>query len=178
MKFCPDCGAPIEVRTPPGDHRPRHICTACSTIHYQNPKLVVGAIPEWSDGRILLCLRAIQPAYGLWTLPAGFMENGETVAEAAARETLEEANAKIRVSDPYSCYSLAFNNHVHLLFRAQLLNLEFSPGEESLEVRLFAEDEIPWDKLAFRTVRHTLQRYFEERKQGNYSFSMFDLLPP
>lgn len=178
MKFCPDCGAPTQLRTPPGDQRPRHVCTLCSTIHYQNPKLIAGAIPEWHDGRILLCLRAIEPGYGLWTLPAGFMENGETVTDAAARETLEEANARIRVSELYSLYSLAFNNHVYLLFRATLLDLDFSPGVESLEVRLFAEHEIPWEQLAFRTVRHTLERYFRERRSGNFNFSMFDLPPP
>lgn len=178
MKFCSECGAPTELRQPQGDNRIRHVCSACSTVHYQNPKLVVGAIPEWEDGRILLCLRAIEPRYGYWTLPAGFMENGETVAEAAARETLEEANARVEINELYSFYNLAFTSHVHLLFRARLLDLDFSPGEESLEVRLFAEHEIPWEDMAFRTVRHTLQRYFAERKQGKFSFSIIDFLPP
>lgn len=178
MRFCPECGAPTELRQPQGDHRVRHICTACSTVHYQNPKLIVGAIPEWEDGRILLCLRAIEPRYGFWTLPAGFMENEETVAQAAARETLEEANARVEIGELYSFYSLPFMSHVHLLFRARLLDLDFSPGEESLEVKLFAEHEIPWDDLAFRTVRHTLQRYFEERKRGRYNFALTDLPPP
>ncbi|MBI5918307.1 MAG: NUDIX hydrolase [Nitrosomonadales bacterium] len=177
MRFCPDCGAPTALRQPPDDHRFRHVCTECETIHYQNPKLIVGAIPVWQDGRILLCRRAIEPRYGLWTLPAGFMENGETTAEAAARETLEEANARVKLDELYSLYNVAYMNQVHLFFRAQLLDLDFSPGVESLEVHLFEEADIPWDELAFRTVRGTLQHYFAERKKGDFHFSVTDLTP-
>jgi ADP-ribose pyrophosphatase YjhB (NUDIX family) len=178
MKFCPECGAPVELRLPPDDIRERHVCTVCATIHYQNPKMIVGSIPEWEDGRILLCRRAIEPRHGLWTLPAGFMENGETTPEAAARETLEEANAQVQIGDLYSMYNIPYINQVYLLFRARLLNLDFSPGVESLEVQLFAEKDIPWDTLAFRPVRFTLQHYFADRKTGDFRFRMGDLLPP
>lgn len=177
MKFCPDCGAPVELRLPPDDHRSRHVCTACAAIHYQNPKLIVGAIPEWEDGRILLCRRAIEPRYGLWTLPAGFMENGESTPEAAARETLEEANARVEIGPLYGFFNIPHLDQVHLMFRARLLDLAFSPGVESLEVKLFEEKDIPWELLAFRTVRITLQRFFEERRNASFHFDMRDLAP-
>ncbi len=178
MKYCAECGAPVELRLPQDDHRERHICTVCNTIHYMNPKLIVGAIPEWEDGRILLCRRAIEPRLGLWTLPAGFMENGETTTQAAARETLEEANARIEVQDLYAMYNLPYIDQVQLLFRAKLLDLDFSPGVESLEVQLFAENEIPWDTLAFRAIRYSLQHYFADRKRGEFVFRNTDLEPP
>jgi ADP-ribose pyrophosphatase YjhB (NUDIX family) len=139
---------------------------------------VIGALPVWEDGRILLCRRAIEPRHGLWTLPAGFMENGETTVEAAVRETLEEANAKIGVDALYSMYNLPYINQVHMLFLARLLDLDFSPGVESLEVKLFEEQDIPWDDIAFRPVRFTLEHYFEDRKAGNFSFHMGDLRAP
>lgn len=178
MKFCSACGAPVELRLPQDDNRPRHVCTVCATVHYQNPKLIVGAIPVWENGRILLCRRAIEPRHGLWTLPAGFMENGETTAEAAMRETLEEANARIAISDLYSMYNLPHISQVYLLFRARLLDLNFSPGAESLEVELFTEQNIPWDQLAFRAVRLTLQQYFADCKTGNFSFHIGNMGPP
>ena len=168
----------MELRQPPDDNRLRHVCTICAAIHYENPKLVIGAIPEWTDGRILLCRRAIEPRHGLWTLPAGFMENGETTSEAAARETLEEANARIAVGDLYSMYNLPYISQVYLLFRSRLLDLDFSPGAESLEVRLFSEADIPWDTLAFRPVRFTLQHYFADRRTGNFQFHIGDLQAP
>jgi ADP-ribose pyrophosphatase YjhB (NUDIX family) len=163
---------------PQDDNRERHVCTVCDTIHYQNPKLIVGSIPEWEDGRILLCRRAIEPRLGLWTLPAGFMENNETTAEGAARETLEEANARIAIGELYSMHNLPFINQVQLLYRARLLDLDFSPGVESLEVALFAEHEIPWDTLAFRPVKYTLQRYFADRKNNSFHFFNTDLAAP
>ncbi len=178
MKYCSACGAPLELRTPADDNRPRHVCTICSIIHYQNPKLVIGAIPEWEDGRILLCRRAIEPRYGLWTLPAGFMENGETTTDAALRETLEEASARIAIAELYSMYSLPYIDQVHLLFRAKLLDLDFAPGVESLEVELFEEKDIPWDELAFRPVRFTLQHYFDDRKKGAFQLHIGSLEPP
>lgn len=178
VKFCSACGAPVELRQPPDDNRLRHVCTTCGVIHYQNPKLVIGAIPEWRDGRILLCRRAIEPRHGLWTLPAGFMENGETTTEAAIRETLEEANARIAIGELYSMYNLPYINQVHLLFRARLLDTDFFPGAESLEVQLFDESEIPWGELAFRPVRFTLEHYFADRKAGHFSFHAGDLMPP
>jgi ADP-ribose pyrophosphatase YjhB (NUDIX family) len=177
MKYCSLCGSPVELRIPPDDNRKRHVCTVCGEVHYQNPKLIVGAIPEW-EGKILLCRRAIEPRRGLWTLPAGFMENGESTVEAAARETLEEANALVSIGELYSLYNLPYINQVHLLFRARLLNLDFSPGAESLEVRLFSEEDIPWDTLAFRPVRFTLQHYFSDRKTGDFLFRIGDLAAP
>lgn len=167
MNYCSRCGAVVSLRIPPGDNLPRHICDACQTIHYQNPKMVVGCIPEWED-RILLCRRAIEPRYGLWTLPAGFMENGETTMQAAARETREEANAEVEIGHLYSLYSLPHINQVYLIFRSRLLNTDYSPGVESLETRLFSETDIPWDTLAFPVVRKTLEDFFSDRRAGDY----------
>ena len=177
MRFCPSCGAPVELRVPADDSRLRHICTACGIVHYQNPKMVIGSIPEWED-KVLLCRRAIEPRHGLWTLPGGFMENGESTAQAAIRETLEEANARIAIGDLYSLYSLPYINQVHMLFRARLLDLDFGPGPESLEVKLFSEAEIPWNEIAFRPVRYSLEHYFAERSSGTYRFHIGELSPP
>jgi ADP-ribose pyrophosphatase YjhB (NUDIX family) len=174
INFCPSCGAAVELRCPDDDNRPRHICIACGTIHYQNPKIVICSIPEWDD-KILMCRRAIEPRYGLWTLPGGFMENGETTAEAAIRETAEEANARIAIGDPYSMYSLPHVNHVNILFRARLLDTDFSPGPESLEVKLFTEAEIPWDEIAFRPVKLSLEHYFADRRKGHFGFHVGEL---
>ncbi|OFZ66414.1 MAG: ADP-ribose pyrophosphatase [Betaproteobacteria bacterium RBG_16_56_24] len=177
MKYCSLCGASVELRQPLDDNRTRYVCISCGEVHYQNPKLIVGSIPVWED-KILLCRRAIEPRHGLWTLPAGFMENGETTTEAAARETLEEANARVSIEELYSLYNLPYINQVYLLFRARLLNPEYSPGAESLEVRLFSEKDIPWDSLAFRPVRFTLQHYFADRKTGDFRFRISDLPAP
>src|SRR3990170_8721386 len=159
MKFCPNCAAPLARRVPPGDSLPRDVCDACGNIHYQNPKLVVGTLPEW-EGRILLCRRAIEPRYGYWTLPAGFMENDETTGEAAARETLEEAGARVELGAPFSLISVPHVNQVHLFYRARLADLNFQPGEETLEVSLYEEAEVPWQDVAFRTVALTLRHWF------------------
>ena len=161
-------------RVPPGDTLPRYVCDACGAIHYQNPKLVVGAIPE-HEGRILLCRRAIEPRYGYWTLPAGFMENDETAAEAALRETLEEAGARIALDGPFSMISVPRVNQVHVFYRARLLDLAFNPGEESLEVALVAEDKVPWQDIAFRTVAITLRHWFADRAKGEFGFHAEDL---
>ena len=177
INFCPSCGATVELRCPDDDNRPRHICVACGMIHYQNPKMVIGSIPEWED-KILLCRRAIEPRHGLWTLPGGFMENGETTAEAAIRETLEEANARIAIGDLYSMYSLSYIDQVHLLFRAELLDMNFAPGPESLEVRLFTEAEIPWNEIAFRPVKFSLEHYFADRREGQFCFHMGEIAAP
>ena len=155
------------MQIPEGDNRPRHVCGSCGTIHYQNPKVVVGCIPEWED-KILLCRRAIEPRHGLWTLPAGFMERGESAHEGAARETLEEAHARVEILDLYTLFSLPHIDHVYLLFRSRLLDQGFGPGEESLEVRLFGEAEIPWDEIAFAVVRETLKLYFADRRSGRF----------
>ncbi len=177
INFCSACGSAVELRCPDDDDRLRHICVTCGTIHYQNPKMVIGSIPEWED-KVLLCRRAIEPRHGLWTLPGGFMENGETTTAAAIRETLEEANARIAVGDLYSMYSLPYINQVHMLFRARLLDQGFSPGIESLEIKLFAEHEIPWDEIAFRPVKYSLKHYFEDRRNGHFSFHIGELATP
>ncbi len=168
MKFCSNCGsADILLRTPAGDTLPRHVCGACGAIHYQNPKMVVGCLPEHAD-RVLLCRRAIEPRLGKWTLPAGFLENGESLGAGALRETLEEANARVRLGELYTVISLPYINQVYLMFRAELLDLDFGPGTESLEVRLFDEAEVPWEELAFRTITRTLRTFFLDRKLGSF----------
>src|SRR5581483_3360618 len=147
------------LRVPAGDSLPRFVCAACGSIHYQNPKVVVGCLPEW-DERVLLCKRAIEPRHGKWTLPAGFLENGESLAMGAQRETLEEASARVQMGELYTVISLPHINQVYVMFRARLVDLDFGPGSESLEVRLFREDEVPWEELAFRTITRTLRNYF------------------
>jgi ADP-ribose pyrophosphatase YjhB (NUDIX family) len=174
MKFCSNCGALVARRVPPGDTLPRYVCDACGEIHYLNPKLVVGAIPE-HEGRVLLCRRAIEPRYGYWTLPAGFMENDETAAEGALRETLEEAGARIALDGPFSMISVPRVNQVHVFYRARLLDLAFNPGEESLEVALVEEDQVPWQDIAFRTVAITLRHWFADRARGTFGFHAEDL---
>lgn len=169
IKFCSQCGSEVELRIPEGDNLPRYVCPTCHAIHYQNPKVIVGCIPEWQN-KILLCRRAIDPSHGKWTLPAGFMENHETLLQGAARETLEEANARVEIRELYAVYSLPHISQVYMLFRAQLLDLDFSPGIESLEVRLFEEYEIPWNEIAFRVIHDPLKRYLQERHDGQPRF--------
>jgi ADP-ribose pyrophosphatase YjhB (NUDIX family) len=176
MNFCSNCGAPVVQRIPPGDTLPRFVCERCGAIHYQNPKMVVGCIPEWED-RILLCRRAIEPRYGLWTVPAGFMENGETTAQGAQRETLEEANARVDIVGLYALYNIPHINQVYILFRARLADLNFSPGAETLDVRLFREQELPWNEIAFASVRNTLTHYFADRRRGEFRFHMGTIEP-
>ena len=165
MKFCSECGKTVVHRIPDGDNLPRFICDNCDTIHYQNPKLVVGSLPVWNE-QILLCKRAIEPCYGLWTLPAGFMENQESLEEAALRESTEEANANLQIENIYSVISLPHINQIYVIYRAKLLDLDFYAGPESLDVQLFNEDEIPWEQLAFKTIEKTLKHFYEDRKHG------------
>ena len=175
MKYCSKCGSRVELRIPDGDDRPRHICSACATIHYQNPKIVVGCIPGWED-RILLCRRAIRPRYGMWTLPAGYMEKGETSQQGAARETLEEARARVEVGDLYSLFNLPHIDQVYLIFLGRLLDLDYAPGDESLEVRLFAESDVPWSEIAFPVVEETLKLYFQDRGNGELRLHTGDIV--
>jgi len=176
MKFCSQCGtANIRWEVPSGDNRPRHVCGECNEIYYQNPKIVVGCIPEWED-TVLLCRRAIEPRYGFWTLPAGFMENDETTQEAAERETLEEANARVELLGLYTVMNIPHTNQVYMMFRSRLLDLEFGPGTESLECKLFREHEIPWRELAFPTIVHTLELYFQERRLERYGVHLGDIV--
>ena len=175
MLFCSHCGDRTVIRIPEGDQLPRVLCDTCGTIHYQNPRVVVGCVPQADDGRILICRRAIEPRLGFWTLPAGFMELGETTGAAAMRETLEEANARIELGSLYTMLSVPHANQVHIFYRAQLLDLDFGPGTESLEVALFREDEIPWDEIAFRTITITLEHFFADRKAGAYQTRSGDI---
>ena len=161
MIYCSNCGNRVVEKTPEGDSRLRHVCEACNIVHYQNPKIVAGCIPVW-DNRLLLCKRAIEPRYGLWTLPAGFMENGESTEQAAARETLEEACASVEKLKLYGVFSIPQINQVYMMFRASLQSEDYHSGPESLDVRLFEEHEIPWDELAFPVVKLTLERYFQD----------------
>lgn len=177
MNFCSHCGAPVSLRIPPGDNLPRHICDQCGTIHYQNPKVVVGAIATWED-QILMCRRAIEPRYGFWTLPAGFMENNETTGEAALRETREEAGAKIDLGPMFTYVDLPHISQIHIIYRATLLDLDFLPGEESLEVSLLRESEIPWNDIAFRSVEYTLKCFFEDQKHGRFDLHTTSLAIP
>jgi len=167
MKYCSECGKPVVHRVQEGDNLPRHICEHCNIVHYQNPKLVVGCLPVWNE-QVLLCKRAIEPSYGLWTLPAGFMENQETLEQAALRESHEEANANLEIENIYTVISLPHINQIYVLYRAKLLDLDFYAGTESLEVKLFNEDDIPWEQLAFKTIENTLRHFFEDRKQGYF----------
>jgi len=185
MKYCSDCAHPVSVQIPKDDTRERYVCEQCGIIHYQNPKVVVGAIPLWDQGKesqVLLCRRAIEPRYGYWTLPAGFMENNETTAEAAERETMEEAGARIEMQALFSLLNVAHVHQVHLFYRARLLDINYAAGPESLEVKLFTESEIPWDELAFPTVSHTLKFFFSDlaasRTGGKFGFHSLDITKP
>lgn len=174
MKFCSQCGALVNLRVPAGDTHARHVCGACQTVHYVNPKVVVGAIPRWED-RILLCRRAIEPRSGLWTLPAGFLENDETTIEGAARETLEESGARVRIADLYTLFNLPHVNQIYVMFLADLTVPEYHPGQESLEVALYREQDIPWERIAFPVVEQTLRLFFEDRRRGRFGIHTGDI---
>lgn len=176
VRFCCSCAAPVSLKIPAGDSLPRHVCDACGAIHYRNPRLVVGTLPVW-EGKVLLCRRAIEPRRGYWTLPAGFMENGESVAAAAERETREEACARIELGEMFSMISVPHISQVHVIYRARLLDLDFSPGEETLEVALFEESAIPWQEISFRTVAMTLRHFFADRSLGNFSLHTEAIAP-
>src|SRR5438132_2616942 len=165
MKFCDQCGAAVRLRVPEGDTLPRYVCAACGTIHYQNPKLVVGCVPE-HEGRILLCRRAIEPRRGFWTVPAGFMENGETLQQAAARECKEEALAEVEIGTLLTVVHVLHAQQVHVFFRATLREPTFGAGVESLEAMLVDPADIPWSDIAFPSTDYTQPRYREDRADG------------
>lgn len=167
MKYCSSCGAGVVYRVPPGDNRERYMCERCETIHYTNPRIVTGCLVTWED-QVLLCKRAIAPRNGYWTLPAGFLENGETVEDGAARETWEEARAEVEVYDLYTLFSLPHISQIYMFYRARLIRPEFAAGEETEDVGLFREHEIPWDVLAFPAVRETLEHYFRDRAGAHF----------
>jgi ADP-ribose pyrophosphatase YjhB (NUDIX family) len=176
IKHCRNCGTAVVYRIPDdGDTHERAVCPACGTIHYENPLNVVGTLPVFEDGRVLLCKRNIEPRKGYWTLPAGFLELGETTAQGAMRETDEEAGARIELQGLYTVISIPRVGQVHLFYRAKLLSDQFAPGPETMEARLYAEDEIPWGEIAFHTVKETLRHYFADRQQIPANFPVHDL---
>ena len=175
IKHCKNCGAAVAYRIPDdGDTKPRAVCPACHTVHYENPLNVVGTVPHFGD-RVLLCKRNIEPRRGKWTLPAGFMELDETLAEGAARETVEEAGAQFEMEGLFSLVNVARVGQVHVFYLARLLSERFDPGFETMEARLFTEAEIPWDEIAFRTVKETLHHYFADRRAGQFSIHQVDI---
>jgi len=176
MKFCSNCGREVVYRIPDdGDHLPRHVCPACNTIHYVNPKVIVGVVPEAADGRVLMCKRNIEPRFGKWTFPAGFMELGETSGQGAAREALEESQAQVAITDLMAVINVPYVNQVYLIHRGRLQGEHFGPTTESSEVRLMREDEIPWDEIAFPTIYQSLRYFFADRAAGQSSFHALDL---
>lgn len=175
IDFCPSCGSPTRLHVPDGDNRERAVCSACETIHYQNPKIVAGTLPVWQD-RILLCKRSIEPRQGTWTLPAGFMENGETVEQGARRETREEARAELQELSLFSMLSIPHISQVYIMFRGELTAGDaFAPGEESLETALFTEHEVPWNEIAFPVIERSLRYYFEDRRHGRFGVHIEDI---
>ncbi|MFZ9708542.1 MAG: NUDIX hydrolase [Steroidobacteraceae bacterium] len=166
MKYCSNCGVPVVVRVPEGESLPRHVCPDCHTVHYQNPKLVVGCVPEDHSGRILLCRRAIEPRHGYWTIPAGFMENNETLQQAAARESYEEALADVEIGSLLAVVHILHAHQVHVFFRARLRSNNVGAGPESLEVRIVEPHEIPWSEMAFASTEFALRRFLEDRAAG------------
>jgi len=175
-KYCSRCRARLVRKIPEGDNLTRFVCEKCQTIHYQNPKIIAGCLPVWED-KILLCKRAIEPRYGFWTLPAGFMENNETVEQAAMRETWEEAHAKVEQLSIYTVISLSRISQVYIMFRANLQDLTFAPSSESLDVQLFTQDKIPWDCLAFPVIRWILEYYFQDRVIGHFPVHASKITP-
>jgi ADP-ribose pyrophosphatase YjhB (NUDIX family) len=177
MNFCSRCASRLHFAVPPDDDRSRFVCESCGTVHYQNPRVVVGCIPEHED-RILLCRRAIEPQRGWWTLPAGYLENGETVSACAERETREETGARISDLTPYVLFNICHINQIYLMFRGRVAEAGDGPGKESLEIRFFTEAEVPWEQIAFRVISATLKNYFRDRRTGSFPFSIGDIGPP
>ncbi len=175
IKHCKNCGTAVEYRLPDdGDSKNRAVCPACNTVHYENPLNVVGTVPYWGD-QVLLCKRNIEPRKGKWTLPAGFMELEETTAEGAARETVEEAGAQFEMQSLFSVLSVPRVGQVHLFYRAKLTSAQFDPGFETMEAKLFSEADIPWEEIAFRTVKVTLERYFADKAKGSFGVHEEDI---
>lgn len=174
IKHCRACGTPVAYVVPADDNRERAVCPACATVHYENPVNVVGTVPIWG-AQVLLCKRAIEPRYGFWTLPAGFLELGETSAEGALRETVEESGAEVDLGPLFSVLDVARVGQVHLFYLATMRSQALAPGSETLEARLFREDEVPWDEIAFRTVRETLRYFFDDRRRGQFGVHSADI---
>jgi ADP-ribose pyrophosphatase YjhB (NUDIX family) len=180
IQHCKNCGCAVAYRQPDdGDTKLRAVCTACTTVHYENPLNVVGTVPIWHSAtgpQVLLCKRNIEPRKGYWTLPAGFMELGETAAQGAARETAEEAGAQIEMQALFTLISVPRVGQVHFFYLAKLHSEVFDIGFETMEAKLFSEADIPWDSIAFGTVRDTLQHYFSDAKAGAFGMHHFDIV--
>lgn len=174
IRHCKLCGGETTYQVPPDDNRERAVCSRCGTVHYENPLNVVGTLPVW-DNRVLLCRRNIEPRLGMWTLPAGFMELGESSSEGALRETVEEAGARVELLGLYTLLNVVRINQVHFYYRARLLDTRFEPGPETIEARLFERSEVPWDELAFRSVRTTLDFFFADRERGQFGVHCADI---
>lgn len=176
VKFCNLCGAPVEHRVPEGDNLPRHICSACGHIQYFNPRVIVGCVPEWEDGRILMCKRNIAPRLGKWTVPAGFMELGETSAQGAARETIEESEAEVEIGGLLAVINVPYVSQVYVMHRGRMKTAHHAATPESSETRLVAESEVRWDEIAFPTIYHSLKYFFEDRAAGVERIHSKDIL--
>ncbi|MEM1113585.1 MAG: zinc ribbon domain-containing protein [Pseudomonadota bacterium] len=174
MKFCSLCGGEVELKIPEGDDRQRHVCTACGAIHYSNPRVIVGCLPVY-EGKVLLCRRAIEPRKNYWTLPAGFMENGETTSQGAARETWEEARARVSDLQLYRIFDVPYINQVYMFYRCVLDDGEYGVGPESLETGLYHEGEVPWDDIAFPVVRESLREFFQDARDGSYPIRISEI---
>lgn len=175
MKFCSDCGSAVVLKIPESDNRARYICSSCQHIHYQNPKVVTGCIPQWQD-KVLICKRAIEPRINCWTLPAGFMENGETIQEGAARESLEEANAVMQDMQLFSVYSIPHISQVYILYIATVKDGKANSGAETLETKFVTQDQMPWDELAFPVVVESLKLYYQDKQKGKFTTHYGDIL--
>jgi len=174
IKHCRVCGTPVNYRIPADDNRERAVCPACGEIHYENPINVVGTVPVWGD-QVLLCRRNIEPRHGYWTLPAGFLELAESTSEGALRETVEEAGANVEMQGLFTVLNVVRAGQVHLFYRARMLDTTLAPGPETIEARLFTEEQVPWEDLAFRTVRQTLEHFFADRRSGHYGVHVGDV---
>ncbi len=174
IKHCRACGGEVQYRVPADDNRERAVCGVCATIHYENPINVVGTVPVFGDA-VLLCRRNIEPRWGMWTLPAGFLELGETTAEGAKRETDEEAGAQIELGALFTVLNVVRAGQLHLFYLATMTSERLAPGPETIEARLFLEHEVPWEQIAFRTVRQTLEHFFADRRRGRFELHTGDI---
>ncbi len=174
MKFCSDCGQPVNFSVPDGDHLPRHVCGACGVVHYRNPKVIVGCVPQWGD-QILMCRRNIEPRFGLWTFPAGFLEMGETSSEGAARETHEESQAEVEIGSLLAVINVPHVSQVHMFHRGRMKTAHHGVTPESSETALMREDEIPWSEIAFPTIWHSLKFFFADRARGVEDIHALDI---
>jgi ADP-ribose pyrophosphatase YjhB (NUDIX family) len=175
LNYCPNCSAKVSLKIPEGDNRERYVCDSCNTIHYSNPNVVVGTLPAFED-KILLCKRAIEPRVGLWTVPAGFLENGESLLQGAWRETKEETQAEVDMKEILTIFNIPQINQIYVIYRANIEDNSFGPTSESLDVKLFSYDEVPWEELAFPFVPKTINHYYECLKTKKFNLHTEDII--